>query len=169
MRISPLPVEAVSFIVSAEKWKGFATVRHLLEEDGFSIEEAGEENGLILTAPRHFATETGFGQPIEGRRYLWRLKVTILSEGEGARVTLQVADLRIITRYVESMEGEVVDITKGYPYEEYPGMFDLGLVKDELLRVQKLLERNLSSDEFGGVWKPEKESWSWERYAYSLR
>ena len=45
------------------------------------------------------------------------------------------------TSYAFNQEGQVGTLYKHYPYEKYPGMFDLVLINRELDRVAADIER----------------------------
>lgn len=143
MRLYPVPIEPLRFVVSQPREKVFPLIQYLLEEDGFAVTDAAQGEGRLVTDFRLFYTETGFGQPAEGRNYLYTLRVTLRNTGEGCEVTLEPQELEMRSHYVEGIGGQIVTLTKSYPYDHYPGMFDLSSVSRELERVRALLERNL--------------------------
>lgn len=141
MRITAAPLETVSFDTTLSREKASAAIARLLEEDGFPIEERNSDG--IYTGKKQFATETGISQPVEGRGYYCGLRVILSQKESGANITMEPQGLEIRTNYVEPMEGGVQGLTRTYAYENYPGMFELRFVGQELRRVMTLLRRNL--------------------------
>jgi len=139
MRLLPEPLESADFKVSQPVARAFAEFEKRLRQDGFLLETVDNGSGVILTGYRFFYNDTGFGQPAGGRDYYYRLKVKVTTEGKGVAVHLAPFDLELRTFYVYDHEGKLDTLKKRYPYEVYPGMFELEYLNKELQRVKDLL------------------------------
>jgi hypothetical protein len=69
--------------------------------------------------------------------------VTVAGGEEAAEVTLESVELEIRSSYVYDEGGKVLSFKKRYPYDHYPGMFDLSSVNWELNRMKGYLESSL--------------------------
>ena len=111
-------------------------IRDLLENTWKSrILETDSSGMVLITAPYHFTTETGFGQPAGGRKYYTQLRIEVLEQNGAVTAHLSHYNFEIRTSYAFNKEGQVGTMYKHYPYEEYPGMFDLALINNEMDRV----------------------------------
>ncbi|HEY6839529.1 MAG TPA: hypothetical protein VI389_12365 [Geobacteraceae bacterium] len=143
MRFTPAPLDTVEFVVPKPKEDLFSRAEGLLADDGFSVVRRDPDAGMIETDYHFFYKETGAQQPIEGRDYYYRLRVRLEDAPGGTRVRVEVAALELRTHYVYDENGGINQLTKRYPYENYPSMFDLTLVSRELRRVGQIFRRSL--------------------------
>ncbi len=97
----------------------------------------------LITAPRHFATDTGPGQPAGGRQYYVQLRIDLSAHGNGTEIVISPHRYELRTSYAYSSEGQLRTLSKIYPYEEYPGMFDNGPIMKELKTSAEMVERGL--------------------------
>lgn len=117
-------------------------IRSLIENDwNYRILEADSTGTIFITAPYHFTTETGFGQPAGGRKYYTQLRIEVLEHAGTVSAHLSHYNFEIRTSYAYNKEGQVGTMYKHYPYEEYPGMFDLNLINHEMDRVSSRIMR----------------------------
>lgn len=108
-----------------------------LVEDGWKcrILETDSTGTILITAPYHFTTDTSVGQPAGGRKYYTQLRMEIHQLNGIVTAHLSHYNFEIRTSYAYNKEGQVGTMYKHYPYEEYPGMFDLDLINREMDRV----------------------------------
>lgn len=142
MRMVPEPLEKVQVTSVKEDREALEAIASVLKEDGFEVEYLPGYAGIV-TGLREFFTDNGPGQPVEGRHYFCRLRVVINDTGSGTEVLLEPFALEMQSHYVYESEGNLHTLLKKYPYETYPGMFELGYVSRELARVKEILKRNL--------------------------
>ena len=103
-----------------------------------------DQTGMVLiTAPYHFKTDTGFGQPAGGRKYYTQLRIEVSEQSGAVAVRLSHYNFEIRTSYAynDYSKGGVGTMYKHYPYEEYPGMFDLDLINQEMDRVSTEIQK----------------------------
>lgn len=143
MRFTAVPLDKVEFVVPKPKESIFPIVEGLLSDDGFTVVRREPAEGVIETDYRFFYNETGSQQPTEGRDYYYRLRVRVEDVVGGTRVAVEVGALELRTHYVYDESGGINQLTKRYPYEQYPSMFDLTLVSRELRRVGQICQRSL--------------------------
>jgi len=136
------PLKGYSFFLQGSPAGIFATIGNVLKEDGFIIEEEAKDGTALVTSSRYFYNDSGVTQPAGGRNYYYRLKVTLRQRGTLVAVTLEPLSLAIGSTYVFDTDGKAVNLSKRYAYEEFPGMFELSYLDQELLRVMTLLQRN---------------------------
>ncbi len=136
------PLNSYCFFLQGSPASIFAIIGNVLKEDGFVIEEEAKDGSALVTSSRYFYNDSGVTQPAGGRNYYYRLKVTLKQRGSRVAVTLEPLSLAIVSTYVYDADGQAVNLSKRYPYEEYPGMFELSYLDQELLRVMTLLQRN---------------------------
>lgn len=111
-------------------------IRALLEEKwNCRILKTDISGNTLITAPYRFITDTSFGQPPGGRKYYTQLRIEILNDNGVKTVHLSHYNFEIRTSYAYNNAGQVGTMYKHYPYEEYPGMFDLDLINREMDRV----------------------------------
>lgn len=137
MRAEPVPISARVVEVKAEPADVLTRLRTLVEVDWKSrILETDSSGTVLITAPYHFHTDTGFGQPAGGRKYYTQLRIEILPRAAGlTAISLSAHNFEMRTSYAFSQEGQIGTLYKHYPYEHYPGMFDLTRINSELMRV----------------------------------
>ena len=120
-------------------------IRVLVEDEWKNrILEADETGTILITAPYHFSTDTSFGQPAGGRKYYTQLRIEIMAKDNGSSVQISQHNFEIRTSYAYNnygRMGEVGTMYKHYPYEEYPGMFDLNLINREMDRISTDIKR----------------------------
>ncbi len=141
MRTEAEPILPRSFGVSATAPAAMGKIRNLVE-DGWQhrILEDYNSEGVLITAPYHFATDTGLGQPAGGRKYYTQLKIEVRRQNGQTVVTIAPHNYEIRTSYAYGLGGELHTMYKHYPYEEYPGMFDLAPLTLELDRVSAVIK-----------------------------
>lgn len=142
MRVESVPIAPRLIAVSKKPDEVTARVKALVEDDWKQRILDADHSGLILiTAPYHFNTETGFGQPAGGRKYYTQLRIEIKETENGTSVQLSHYNFEIRTSYAYNKDGQLGTMYKHYPYEEYPGMFDLNLINQEMDRVAAELKQ----------------------------
>ena len=139
MRLMPVPLEGAGIETGQPVARTVAEIEKRLLQDGFLLETVDARSNVIVTGYRFFYNDTGTGQPDGGRDYHYRLEVRVTAKDKGAAVRLTPIDLELRTFYVYDHEGKLDTLKKRYPYEEYPGMFELEYLKKELQRVKELL------------------------------
>jgi len=140
MRAEMEPIAPLVFTLSQSPAEAAAKIRATLE-NGHRLRILQERNqgAMMITAPWHFATDTGFGQPAGGRRYYSQLQIEMVPVKSGTRVTLSPYRYEIRSTYAYGDNGQVETLNKHYPYEEYPGMFDNTLLKQALGDMAKAI------------------------------
>lgn len=108
---------------------------HIEDDLKCRILETDSTGMVLITAPFHFATDTGFGQPAGGRKYYTQLRIEVQEQSGTVTAHLSHYNFEIRTSYAYNKEGQIGTMYKHYPYEEYPGMFDLDLINREMDRV----------------------------------
>lgn len=139
MRVEAEPIQSRFIVLKGQQKDAVRKIRTILEDDWkCRIIETDGSGNVLITAPYHFSTDTGFGQPAGGRKYYTQLKIVVESSNNGSVVHLSHYNFEIRTSYAYNnyaRGGEVGTMYKHYPYEEYPGMFDLTLINREMDRV----------------------------------
>lgn len=148
LRLEPAALPVQRTVTARAATDVFDRARDILAQDGYTVERAEKrdngEGGVIHCDYRHFSTRAGgISQPVGGRLYYHRLMVTVNGGEEGAEVLVESTGLEIRSSYVYEEGGAVRSFVKRYPYEHYPGMFDLKAVDHELARVRGMLEAAL--------------------------
>jgi hypothetical protein len=141
--MTPVPLERFSFTVGKPREAVFPVIEALLRDDGFAVRPGDPDQGVLETEFRFFFNETGTYQPTEGRDYYYRLRVTMAESGGATTVTLEPAALELRSHYVYDEGGGISTLTKRYPYENYPSMFDLNRVSAEVRRIGGICRRSL--------------------------
>lgn len=139
MRVEAEPVPSKVITLKWQPKDAVRKIRAMLEDDWkCRILETDSSGNVLITAPYHFSTDMGFGQPAGGRKYYTQLKIVVESSNSGSVVQISHYNFEIRTSYAYNnyaQSGEVGTMYKHYPYEEYPGMFDLTLINREMDRV----------------------------------
>jgi len=135
MRVMPEPLEESIFSVSRPLESVRSDIASRLEQDGFPLDREVCSGRVIFTGHRFFYNDSGFGQPPGGRDYYYKLRVTLINDKKGTLVRLEPFDLEIRSFYVYDREGKLATMKKRYPYQEYPGMFELAYLKKEMERL----------------------------------
>ena len=143
LRLAPVPLERFSFTVDKPRENVFIFVEELLRADGFDVRRRDPDEGVMETEFRFFSKETGTYQPTEGRDYYYKLRVTMAESDGATTVTLEPAALEMRSHYVYEEGGGISTLTKRYPYENYPSMFDLNRVSAEVRRIGEICRRSL--------------------------
>lgn len=143
MRAEAVPVAPRVVVVAKPLHEVMRRVRLMVEDDWkCRILDTDASGSVFVTAPYHFTTETGFGQPAGGRKYYTQLRIEMEDRGSGGvAVHLSHYNFEIRTSYAYNKEGQVGTLYKHYPYEEYPGMFELDLINREMDRVRDDIKR----------------------------
>lgn len=117
-------------------------IRRLFEDNWKLRVLSTEKDGMtLITAPYDFATDTSPGQPPGGRKYSTQLRIEIQTENEIRMLHLTHYNLEIRTSYTYSEGGRLGTLIKHYPYQKYPGMFELDLINQEMDRAKLAVER----------------------------
>lgn len=136
MRVEAEPIAPRIITIPGEPLDAVRKIRTLLERDWkCRVLETDSGGTILITAPCHFTTDTSFGQPAGGRKYYTQLRIEVKQQNGVTTVQLTPYNFEIRTSYAYNKEGQVGTMYKHYPYEEYPGMFDLGLINNEMDRV----------------------------------
>lgn len=142
MRGEPEPIATRVITISGKKYDAVRKVRTLIEGEWKSrILETDSSGTALITAPYHFKTDTSFGQPAGGRKYYTQFRIEILQRGEKLTIHLSHYNFEIRTSYAYNKDSQVATMYKHYPYEEYPGMFNLDLINNEMDRVSAEIKR----------------------------
>lgn len=144
MRVEAEPIATRIVTVRANPDDVVVKIRTLVEDEWkYRILETEGNGTVLITAPYHFATDTGFGQPAGGRKYYTQLRLEIKQQNESVSVLLSHYNFEIRTSYAynDYSKAGVGTMYKHYPYEEYPGMFDLTLINREMDRVSADIRR----------------------------
>lgn len=144
MRIDPEPLPTETVVTSKSTETASRIIKRVLENE-LQVRILDERNNgsIMISAPRHFATETGFGQPAGGRQYYLQLQIDFIREQNRSYIRLSPFHYELRTSYAYGLEGQVRTLYKIYPYPEYPGMFDISYLENELKRIASLLEHAL--------------------------
>lgn len=119
-------------------------IRTLIEDSWHCrILETDSTGTILITAPYHFKTDTSFGQPAGGRKYYTQLRIEIQQTNGTVTAHLSHYNFEIRTSYAYNDYNKqgVGTMYKHYPYEEYPGMFDLDLINHEMDRVSTEIQK----------------------------
>jgi hypothetical protein len=140
MRAEAVPIRTRVIEVKAEPTDVMFKIRKLVEDEWKSRILNVNSSGLVLiTAPYHFYTDTGFGQPAGGRKYYTQLRIEILPQAGLTAIHVSTYNFEMRTSYAFNQDGQIGTLYKHYPYEHYPGMFDLSRIDNELMRVAAIV------------------------------
>ena len=136
MRVEAVPINSRVIEVKLEPADAMRRIRQLVEDEWKSrILEVDNSGSVLITAPHHFFTDTGFGQPAGGRKYYTQLRIEVLPRLGQTVIQVSPYNFEIRSSYAFNQDGQLGTLYKHYPYEHYPGMFDLSLINNELTRV----------------------------------
>jgi hypothetical protein len=136
MRAEAEPIATRVITIPQDATNPAGKIRALIEDKlNCRILETDSTGNILITAPYHFTTDTSVGQPAGGRKYYTQLRIEIQQHDGVSTVHLSHHNFEIRTSYAYNKEGQVGTMYKHYPYEEYPGMFDLDLINREMDRV----------------------------------
>lgn len=140
MRAEAEPIATRAVSIPGKPPEVIKKIRALVEDTWkCRILEEDSTGTVLITAPYHFITDTGFGQPAGGRKYYTQLRIEVTEQDRGALIRISPHTLEIRSTYAYNNyaagSADVGTLHKHYPYEEYPGMFDLDLINRELDRV----------------------------------
>ncbi len=142
MRAEAVPIAPRVITIPGGAHDAVTKIRTLVEEKWeCRILETDSTGTVLITTPYHFTTDSGFGQPAGGRKYYTQLRIEIQQQNGAATVQVSHYNFEIRTSYAFNNEGQVGTMYKHYPYEEYPGMFDLDLINREMDRVSAEIQR----------------------------
>lgn len=145
MRAEPEPIAPRVIKLPGHPRDVVRKIRSVVENEWNSrILETDSSGTVLITAPLHFTTDTSFGQPAGGRKYYTQLRIEIFRQDGGA-VTVEISqyhfEIRTSYAYNDYNKHGVGTMYKHYPYEEYPGMFNLDLINQEMDRVATDIQR----------------------------
>lgn len=136
MRAEAEPIAERIITVTAAPAVTVRKIRALIEQEWHTrIFETAANGSVLITSPYRFAVDTGFGQPAGGRKYYTQLHIEIETRGGQTTVRISSYNFEMRSSYAFNQDGQVGTLYKHYPYEQYPGMFDLSLINNELDRV----------------------------------
>jgi hypothetical protein len=136
MRAEAEPIATRVITLPGQPNDAVRKIRTLLEKKwNCRILETDSSGTVLITAPYHFTTDTGFGQPAGGRKYYTQLRIEIQQLNGIVTAHISHYNFEIRSTYAFNKEGQVGTLYKHYPYEEYPGMFDLDLINREMDRA----------------------------------
>lgn len=136
MRAEAVPIGTRVIEVKAEQADAMRRIRRLVEDEWKSrILEVDNSGSVLITAPHHFFTDTGFGMPAGGRKYYTQLRIEILPRPGQTIIQVSPYNFEMRTTYAFNQDGRLGTLHKHYPYEHYPGMFDLSRIDNEMSRV----------------------------------
>lgn len=142
MRAEAEPVVTRIITIPGKQQDAIRKIRALVEESWkYRILETGSGGSVLITTPYHFTTETGFGQPAGGRKYYTQLRIEVQQQNGITTARISHHNFEIRTSYAYNLDGRVGTLYKHYPYEQYPGMFDLDLINREMDRVSVEIQR----------------------------
>lgn len=142
MRVDPEPIRAETVSVGQPPAEALRRIREALHDE-LNLRALEDEDGgnILVTSPWHFATDTGFGQPPGGRKNLVQFRIEAVERAGRTEVTVAPYNYEIRTSYAYGLDGQVRTLYKAYPYEQYPGMFDVDQLRRELERVAAIIRR----------------------------
>ena len=136
----PIPPQSISVRQTPEE--ALRRIKKTLEKELHLRVVAEQRDGMVLiSTPHHFFTDTGFGQPAGGRKYFVQFQIEVDSSNGQSIVTVVPRHFELRTSYAYSSEGKLHTLYKVYPYEKYPGMFDINIMKREVKRVAGVIDR----------------------------
>lgn len=146
MRAEAEPIAPRTVSVPGNSARILQKIRGLIEDEWkCRILETDYTGTVLITAPYHFTTDTGFGQPAGGRKYYTQLRIEALEKDGAALIRISPYNFEIRSSYAYNNYAggskDVGTLYKHYPYEEYPGMFDLDLINQEMDRVAMDIQR----------------------------
>jgi hypothetical protein len=145
MRAEPELIAPRIVSVPGAPARALLKIRGLVEDDWkCRVLDTDYTGTVMITAPYHFTTDTSFGQPAGGRKYYTQLRIEVFEKEGSTQVRVSPYNFEIRSSYAfnnYTRGGEVGTLYKHYPYEEYPGMFDLDLINKEMDRVAMDIQR----------------------------
>jgi hypothetical protein len=136
MRAETEPIATRIVVIPGNSHNAANKIRsHIENRWNCRILETDSTGAILITAPYHFITDTSIGQPAGGRKYYTQLRIEIHEKNGVTTAQFSHHNFEIRTSYAYNKEGQVGTMYKHYPYEEYPGMFDLDLINHEMDRV----------------------------------
>jgi len=144
MRVEAEPIAPRIITVPGKAQDAVHKIRTLVEDEWkCRILETNSNGTILITAPYQFYTDTSFGMPAGGRKYYTQLRIEVQQLDGTVTVSVSHYNFEIRTSYAynDYSKGGVGTMYKHYPYEEYPGMFDLALINNEMDRVSNDIHR----------------------------
>ena len=140
MRTEAVPITTQVIEVRSEPADVMRRIRRLVEDEWKSrILEADSSGFVLITAPYHFFTDTGSGMPAGGRKYYTQLRIEILPHSGQTVIQVSPYNFEMRTTYAFNQDGQLGTLHKHYPYEHYPGMFDLSRIDNEMSLVSAVI------------------------------
>lgn len=140
MRAEAVPISTRIIEVRVEPADAMRRIRRLVEDEWKSrILEADSSGSVLITAPYHFFTDTGFGMPAGGRKYYTQLRIEVIRRLGQTTIHVSPHNFEMRTTYAFNQDGQLGTLHKHYPYEHYPGMFDLSRINNEMSRVSAVI------------------------------
>lgn len=140
MRAEVVPIRSRVFEVKAEPADAMRRIRKMVEDEWKSrILEMDSSGSVLITAPNHFYTDTSVGMPAGGRKYYTQFRIEIQPQAGGTAIQVSPYNFEMRTSYAFNQDGQIGTLYKHYPYEHYPGMFDLSRIDNELTRVASII------------------------------
>lgn len=140
MRVLVEPIDPIKIVVKVAPAEALRRIKNVLDEKQHLRNLEEQSDSVLITSPWHFATDTGFGQPAGGRKYYTQLRIETAQKDGQTEISISPYHYEIRTTYAYGLDGQVKTLAKTYPYEEYPGMFDLKTLKRELNGVAALIK-----------------------------
>lgn len=113
------------------------------EELHLRVVDEEQVGSVLISAPRQFYVDTGFGQPAGGRKYFVQLQIEVQGQSSGSRINIKGRNFELRTSYVYSEHGQLETLYKVYPYEEYPGMFNTDIMNQEMQKMAEIIGRDI--------------------------
>lgn len=137
MRADVEPLNSPVIVVKADQGEAINKIRKMIEDEWkIRVLEVESSGSVLITAPYHFATDTGFGMPPGGRKYYTQLRIEVIPGSGMVSIKISAYKFEMKTSYAFNQDGRVGTLHKHYPYENYPGMFDLARINSEMGRVE---------------------------------
>ncbi len=140
MRTEAVPIATRTIVIKSEPADAMRKIRRLVEDDWKSrILDEGSSGSVLITAPYNFFTDTSFGMPAGGRKYYTQLRIEIVRHSGQTVVQLSPHNFEMRSSYAYNQDERIATLYKHYPYDHYPGMFDLTRIDNELDRVAAII------------------------------
>lgn len=144
LRVNPEPLPVKKIISPLNSAISVRIIKRILDSElNARILDEMDNGTTLITSPIHFATDTRLGMPIGGRKYYVQLRFEIEYENNHCVINISPYNYDLRTSYAFGLDGQVKTLYKIYPYTEYPGMFDLNFLENELQKITIMLENSL--------------------------
>ena len=144
MRVVAEPIQVRSITTRQAPSESLRRINRALQKD-LQLRVVAQEQGgrVLISAPRQFHIDTGVGQPAGGRKYFVQLQIEVQDHNSGSRISIKGHNFEIRTSYVYSDHGQLETLYKVYPYEEYPGMFNIDIMNQEMQKLAEIIGRGI--------------------------